>query len=321
MVDPARDQGVSQYQNIIMRVAIQLVTYHGSQDLPILLESLNQQIMKDWKLFVYENSCDRVEAGRVQSLLEASSISCHLFISDKNTGFDGGHQALFMMHDAPYVLLLNNDAKLEPAYLEAVIRRMESDATIGSVTGLVYRWTDDQTRIIDTAGLDYHCLGQIVDRFAGQVASTVADAIARAGKVFGVSGAIGLYRHSAIDQAGGLFDPNWFMYKEDADLAIRLKRAGFSAWFEPTAVAFHRRGLKEEGHGLFDRLANERRRSPLLRQCSYVNQWRMYRRYFRASLGVRDICQTIAIEAGRSVLVFLASPRVFFRAWRQLLIG
>ncbi|MDP3794011.1 MAG: glycosyltransferase, partial [Candidatus Uhrbacteria bacterium] len=290
-------------------------------DLPLLLESLNHQTMKDWSLFVCENSCDRVEAERVQKMLEASGLPHQFFISEKNIGFDGGHQSLFMMHDAAYVLLLNHDARLEPAYLEAVTHRIESDPTIGSVTGLVYRWTNDQERVIDTAGLEYRCLGRIVDRFAGERASTVTDAIARDGQVFGVSGAIGLYRRSAVLRAGGLFDPTWFLYKEDADLAIRLKRAGFSAWFEPAAVAFHRRGLKEEGRGLFDRLANERRRLPFLRQCSYENQWRMYRRYFRLSLGLRDICCTIVVEAGRSVLVFLASPRVFFRAWRRILFG
>ncbi len=297
-----------------MKIAIQLITYFNSADLPELLDSLRRQTFLDWRLFVYENSCDQKEAGNIQALLEAAGLSNHFFISDRNTGFTGGHQALFAMHDAPFVLLLNPDAKLEPDYLAQTMRRMESDAKIGSVTGLIFRPSDGD-RMVDTAGLEYRCLGQIVDRFAGQHKINLA-----ASEVFGVSGAIGLYRREAIDAAGGLFDPTWFMYKEDADLAIRLKRAGFTAWFEPAAIAFHRRGLKEEGSGWLTRLRTERQRPSILRRYSYANQWRIYRRFW-SSIDWRDRFQTIKVEFLRSLMTFLVSPRVFFDAWRMILKG
>lgn len=296
-----------------MKIAVQLVPYFSSADLPGLLESLKRQTFADWELYVYENSCDRVEAGRVQTLLEANGIPFHLFVSGKNTGFDGGHQAMYAMHDAPFILLLNPDATLEPDYLQAVMRRMESDAHIGSVTGLVYRSEEQGEHLIDTAGLEYRCLGQIVDRFAGQSTSEL-----QATPVFGVSGAIGLYRREAVDAAGELFDPSWFMYKEDADLAIRLRRAGYTAWFEPEAIAYHRRGLKENESGWLARLRSERDRSPILRRHSYANQWRIYRRYW-GMIGWSDRLRTIAVEFMRSALTFVASPRVFLDAWRMIL--
>lgn len=302
-----------------MKLAVQIILYRSSPHLEPLLRSLHAQTFQDFEAIFLENSEDAEEAARSQTMVAASGLAHRFIVADRNQGFAGGHQTMFLTHQAPFVMLLNDDAKLEPGYLEAVMRRMESDPNIGSVTGLIYRWTEDDRRVIDTAGLEYKCLGQIADRFAGRATEEVAETIAKSGEVFGVSGAIGLYRRSAVEKAGGLFDPAWFMYKEDADLAIRLRRAGFTAWFEPTAAAFHRRGLKEEGRGFFARLKSERQRSPLLRKYSYVNQWRIYRRHFRWSLGIRDICRTIMIESGRSLLVFLASPSVFFRAWRMIL--
>ncbi len=295
------------------RIAIQIITYKSSGHLPLLLETLKQQTFRDWKLYVCENSLDRVEAGKIQEQLEASGLPFHYFISDHNGGFDGGHQTLYRLHDAPLVMLLNDDVKLEPDYLEAVVARMDRDPKIASVTGLVYRWREDDERVIDTAGLEYRCLGQIVDRFAG--VDTTHNT--QAEEVFGVSGAIGLYRRSAVEAAGGLFDPEWFMYKEDADLAIRLRHAGFVAWFEPRAIAWHKRGLKEEEPGIIARIKNERQRSPLLRRYSYANQWRIYRRHW-GSVGWRDRLATIRIEILRSALVFIASPSVFFKAWRMI---
>ncbi len=301
-----------------MKIAIQIVTYKNADDLPAVFASLRAQTFTDWTLFVYENSCDRAEAGRVQALLEKSGWSHHFFISDRNTGFAGGHQTLFAMSDEAFILLLNPDATLASDYLEKAMRRMESDEKIGSVTGLVYRAEDK--RMVDTAGLEYHCLGHIVDRFSGLLVSKLPSTIygLLSSEVFGISAAIGLYRRSAVDAAGGLFDPSWFMYKEDADLAMRLKRAGYSAWFEPTAVAYHRRGLKEEGgRGILARIKNERSRPAILRQYTYANQWRMYRRYWK-TIGWRDKIRTIGIEILRSALAFLVSPRVFFRAWKYI---
>jgi GT2 family glycosyltransferase len=303
------------------RLAIQVIPYKSSGHIAPLLESLHAQTFRDFDVWFYDNSENAGEAEKTRAMVEASGIPHHFHIGEKNIGFDGGHQAMYDMHTAPLVMLLNDDAYLDPGYLEAAVRRIESDARIGSVTGLVYRWSKEADRIIDTAGLEYRCLGKIVDRFAGESAGRMGEAIAVPSEVYGVSGAIGIYRRSAIEKTGWLFDPSWFMYKEDADLAIRLRKSGFVAWFEPAAIAYHRRGLKEDRAGIFARLANERKRNPKLRAYSYANQWRMYRAHFRLSLGAHDIAATVIGEVLRSAMVFLASPIVFFKAWRMILTG
>lgn len=301
-----------------MKLAVQIILYHSSSHLAALLESLKLQTYGDVQYFFYDNSEDAGEAKRSEELVKASGIPARFMVGDKNIGFAGGHAAMFGMHEAPFVMLLNDDAKLAPDYLEVVLRRIEQDPSIASVTGLVFRWMDGE-RIVDTAGLEYLCLGQIRDRFAGRRMSDDDVRAEEPRNVYGASGAIGLYRRSAIKAAGGLFDPKWFMYKEDVDLAIRLRRAGFKAWYDPRAVAWHKRGLKEEGKGFFARLNAERKRPPLLRRYSYVNQWRIYKRHFAWSLGWRDIVRTIMIEIRRSALVFLASPKVFFQAWYDII--
>lgn len=299
-----------------MKLAIQIIPYKSSKHIAPLLESLKQQTFHDFELWFYDNSEDAAESAACRALVEQSGLPARYIVAEKNIGFAGGDDAMFRMHEAPFVMLLNDDARLEPAYLEHAMRRIESDPKIGSVSGLVYRWRDDAERVIDTAGLDYKCLGQIVDRGAGE--RQVSNNKYQAGEVFGVSGAIGLYRRSTVEKAGGLFDPSWFMYKEDADLALRLRDAGFTAWFEPDAIAWHKRGLKEETTGILPRLKNERARNPKLRQHSYVNQWRIYKRHWK-NVGWSDRLKTIRVELLRSMMVFIASPRVFARSWRVVL--
>lgn len=299
-----------------MKLAIQVITYKSSKHLRPLLASLKAQTFRDFEIWFLDNSADAQEASASRALVETSGLRQHFIISETNSGFSGGHTRLYAMHDAPFVMLLNDDVKLEPGYLAALMERIESDPKIGSVSGLVCRWQEGETTV-DSAGMEYRALGMIVERYAGRRISDLGEKIRQPEEVYGATAAVGIYRRSAIDAAGGLFDPAWFMYKEDVDLAIRLHKAGFVARYEPAAVAWHKRGLKEEG-GWIGRILDERKRPAILRRASYVNQWRIYKRHFSFSLGWRDIMRTIFTELGRSVLVFLASPKVFFLSWYDI---
>ncbi len=302
-------------------LAIQMVLYKSVDDLPALLESLKAQTCRDFELFVYHNFDSFFEMEACRKLIEASGLRHHYFAGEENIGFAGGHEALYRKHEAPFLMLLNDDAKLMSNYVSNVMRRMESDERIGSVSGLIYRWptsaeasADRDEITIDTAGLEYICLGQVRDRFAGQTLPA-SSYMLMTSPVFGVSGAVGLYRRSAIEKSGGLFDSSWFMYKEDVDLALRLKRAGYSAWFEPSAIGYHKRELKQS-RGLLGRWLDERKRPKKLRVYAYANQLKVYRRHFNWSLGIGDITRSLAVEGARSFGTLLSSPSVFIEAWK-----
>lgn len=53
-------------------------------------------------------------------------------------------------------------------------------------------------------------------------------------------------RSEAFAQAGG-FDPAYFMYFEDTDLCVRLRRAGWEIWFLPEARIGHFMGASSAG--------------------------------------------------------------------------
>lgn len=287
-----------------MKLAIQVILYHSSKQLAPLLDSLKAQTFQDFDLWFLDNSENRDEAELSRAQIIAAGLRHTFIVNEKNSGFAGGHQAMFLSHDAPFVLLLNDDVRLDPSYIEEGMKRIESDPNIASVTGLIYR---EDGKTIDTAGLTYKCLAQIVDRFAG-LDPTTCDLQSRS--VFGVSGAVGLYRRAAIEKSAGLFDAKWFMYKEDVDLALRLRDAGFIAWFEPEAIAWHTRGLKSG--------SDHAKRPAILRKSSYVNQWRIYRRHWKeTSFG--DELRSVGFEFLRSLHLLMTAPKIFFQAWCELL--
>jgi GT2 family glycosyltransferase len=64
--------------------------------------------------------------------------------------------------------------------------------------------------------------------------------------VFGATGAAALYRREMIEDValnGDFFDPDFFAYREDADVAWRAQLLGWKCLYTPQAVAYHVRSV------------------------------------------------------------------------------
>jgi GT2 family glycosyltransferase len=64
--------------------------------------------------------------------------------------------------------------------------------------------------------------------------------------VFGASAAAALFRRRMIDDIaveGSFFDPDFFVYREDADVAWRAQLLGWRCIYTPAAVAYHVRAV------------------------------------------------------------------------------
>jgi GT2 family glycosyltransferase len=132
-----------------------------------------------------------------------------------------------------WLALVNNDARLEPAALAAMLMAGESDRSVGLVTAQV-RFVD-RPDTINSAGLEIDSLAIAYDRLAGR---PVAEAGTEAVEVFGASACVALYRMRMLDEIGG-FDPSFFAFLEDADVSWRARMAGWRCLYEPRAVAYH----------------------------------------------------------------------------------
>jgi hypothetical protein len=99
-----------------------------------------------------------------------------------------------------------------------------------------------------------------------------------------------LVRRTAAVSAGGLFDPDYFMFFEDTDLSSRLRRAGHGLAMVPAASAVHeyrhkayKAGLMaqsehqyfEKRHPLFYRMSNRLTRVAVLARPMVVADWFM----------------------------------------------
>src|SRR4051812_44034765 len=61
----------------------------------------------------------------------------------------------------------------------------------------------------------------------------------RPGEIFAASGTAALFRRAAFEDVG-LYDADLVAYYEDVDWGFRARLRGWSAWYVPSAVAYHK---------------------------------------------------------------------------------
>lgn len=303
-------------------IAVQLLVWNGLKYLPGCFESLFKQTLKDFSLFVLDNDSHDGSREWLRQAEQSGRYPFTLKESEFNSGFAPGHNQLFSLHQAPYVLLLNQDIILEPDYLERLRSFLEQTPQAAAVSGVLYRWrkTPDENPVIDSWGLRILQSGRVIE--LGQGENTAAVPL-RPAQVFGVSGALPLYRRQALVEAadlpGEIFDGSFFAYKEDVDLAYRLRLSGWQAWVVPEARAWHDRtvaGKRELGD--LTALKNRRGRHDIARRYSYRNHLLVLYKDVPLEVWRRFWYKIGWYEAKKFIYLLVTEPAVWWFAWREL---
>jgi N-acetylglucosaminyl-diphospho-decaprenol L-rhamnosyltransferase len=163
----------------------------------------------------------------------------------ENRGFAAAvNRALQEVH-SPFVLLLNSDALLQPGALQALLEFLEAHPEVGVVAPRLVgpMGTELSFGPRPTLLSEWHQrrLVRGAQRGNAVVTAEVETLAQREMDPAWVSGACFLARREALAVVGG-FDDGFFLYQEDVDLCLRLRKAGWRIAFFPGAEVFHQRG-------------------------------------------------------------------------------
>jgi len=239
----------------MMDVSIVVVAYDDEEDLPASLASAVAQKGAACETIVVDNA----STDRSRQVARGFAPAVRLIELPENAGFAEGMNRGIEASSGRYVLALNPDCRLMPDFAAVLARRLDARPDAGSASGRVLRADGPglaATDRLDTTGLYFTATGRHFDRDSGQSASGRS---LDGGEVFGTSGAAGFYRREALETARistGFFDADFFLYREDADLAWRLQRLGWKCLYVPEAVAYHRRRNLPERRRTMSAVAN-----------------------------------------------------------------
>jgi N-acetylglucosaminyl-diphospho-decaprenol L-rhamnosyltransferase len=135
-------------------------------------------------------------------------------------------------------LCLNNDVRLMPGFLDAAATALEEDEA-GAIGGPIYE-DDERSRIWYGGGSVNFVLGTVHQ-------DHTVEAAAQRRFVGFIPGTAMAVSSRAWHQVGG-FDERYFLYHEDLDLCLRLRRAGWRLVFAPDMEALHPLGGETGSH-------------------------------------------------------------------------
>lgn len=231
-----------------MTIDIIIVNFWGSRDVAQCLARLGP-----WPhgvVWVVDNSHDASEAQRLHAM-GAGLGWVRVVIAAENLGFGRGCNLAFAQSAADMVLLLNPDARISPDSIGLLVQALQGEPRWAAVSPRMY-WNEARSFLLPLASAQTPCasvmsaLASHSRRGAGLWAERqlrrMQEQLRPAAPPFEVpmlAGAVLLLRRQAVLNAGGLFDPDYFMFFEDADLSLRLRRAGYALAMVPAACAEH----------------------------------------------------------------------------------
>ena len=219
-------------------ISIITINYNGLKDTCELIDTLplgNDKL----EVIVVDNASLQDEA----SIIEQRYPRVTVVRSSKNLGFAGGNNLGIQASHGRYLFFINNDTIIETKneeqrnnFLQPLIERLESSDKIGMVCPKIrFSWGN---HLIQYAGytplssitMRNHSIG-FGEEDHGQYDTPHQTPYAH--------GAAMLVKHEVINRVG-MMPECFFLYYEELDWSMMIRRAGYEIWFDPSFTVYHK---------------------------------------------------------------------------------
>ena len=237
-------------------VSVTIVTYNSGRFIKRCLESVLAQKYLLKEVIVVDNASTDGTVDILDQFDDKEKFKdVHIYYNDGNIGFAAAQNQAIQLSNGEWILTLNPDVLLLPNFLQALVDAGNRDPKIGTVCGklLAMSATFDlpETPIVDSTGIYFNPMLRHLDRGSQEVDN---GEYMNYEYVFGATAAAALYRREMIDDVSlpgaphessrtEFFDPDFFVYREDADIAWRAQLLGWKCLYTPYARGYHVRAV------------------------------------------------------------------------------
>src|SRR6202047_5086201 len=224
-------------------VSITIVTYNSGRFIKRCLESVLAQKYPYREILVIDNN----STDGTIDILEQFEDRCTVVYNEQNIGFAAAQNQAVSLSNGDWVLTLNPDVLLLPNFIQALVDAGQLNPKIGTVCGKLLAMTatfDIPAKpLVDSTGIYFNPMLRHLDRGSQEVDN---GHYLKHEYVFGATAAAALYRRRMIDDIAigdEFFDPDFFVYREDADVAWRAQLMGWKCIYTPNARGYHVRKM------------------------------------------------------------------------------
>ncbi len=209
------------------KVSIVLINYNGEDDTLECIESLEKVSYTNYEIIVVDNASESVEKLEKKDNIKLIKNSENLgFAEGNNIGMDIALKEL----KSDYVLLLNNDTTVKSDFLDKLVNFAEKYSDIGVVSPQINKYSKpNEINEKNISGSFNLWLG-------GGKSIEPKDYPYQTDYN---SGCCWLIKKEVIDITG-IFNSDFFCYKEEIEWAYRINKAGFKFYVVPDSVIYHK---------------------------------------------------------------------------------
>jgi len=235
--------------------------------------------------------------------------SVRIVVNPTNLGFAEGNNVALRLCKGKYVITLNPDTDVDPAWIRTMVEVAERDPAVGMISPKMYIM--DAGKKLNSAGGDM--LLRSGDNLARAFYLEDDGRFDQIEETFGPSAGAGLYRRAMLDDIG-LFDRGLFTYYEDVDLNIRAQLRGWKCLYVPQACVQHYQSGTLDDHNPFKMFLLQRNKwYVVLKDFPLRLMWHSRRQLASSYLGaMRHIKSTGHKTLPRKILLSLLKklPRI-----------
>ena len=207
-------------------VTVIIPNYNGIAFIKDCLDALLLQTMEA-AIIVVDNASDDGSKDVVRGYEGVQLVEL-----SQNFGFCRAVNEGIRICKTKYLILLNNDTKATPTFVEELYKVIDAhDDTFSVASKMLQMNSPDR---IDSAGDLYCALGWAFS-LGKDMKSTRYD---REAVIFSACGGASIYRKEMFEQIG-YFDELHFSYLEDVDVGYRARIMGYVNRYTPKAVVYH----------------------------------------------------------------------------------
>lgn len=210
-----------------MYLSIITINYNSSENTIKLLNSLQGQIDKDFSTIVIDNASEEEDLQNLKNYVELTRVT--LIEQGENLGFSGGNNVGIrkaLENSAEWVLLLNIDTWVGREFIASLKAKLKH---LGGIAGIPLV-EGDKTAYLGKVRWLKPTLAHIYNPL-------YAEYLKRNTDYYAIGGAMAI--HKDVIEKIGFLDEKYFLYFEDADLSLRVRKAGLPLNFLDEPKVYH----------------------------------------------------------------------------------
>ena len=279
-------------------VAIVVLNWNRPRETIACLESLAAADLRGASVLVVDNGSRDGSVDTICERLPDQRILC----LPENRGYSGGNNAgirAALAQGAKAVLILNNDTRVAPDFLQPLVWVLNSDVKAAAVSSAVLRPEYDD--MLESAYLGIYWGHGIIRHYG--VNALPGEGFGYRREVEVIVGCSVLISAEALNEVGAL-DESYFAYHEEVDWCFRARAAGYRIYWEPYSRVWHNKSTSTSALGPTASGSRERISGPQL-PAAVPLTWNPVQTYLGARNAVRFVRRHASV--GRKLYFALSS--------------